>query len=152
MVQQDRFIIARALKAWMRNLYGMRAGLKTINNRLLFRGYHAIGTQGSPCWLPTTAVSAWRGNRGGRTWQWPNGSMSSSVTSPDFNFTWQMADLGYIFLPGERFQQRCQAYRSMEVVVRYTSVELFTVVPNRLLHSPTDTSPVSSTGTFSETP
>ena len=40
MVQQDRFISARALTA-MRNLYGMRAGRKTINNRLLSCGFHA---------------------------------------------------------------------------------------------------------------
>ena len=42
-----------------------------------------IGPQGSPCWLPTTALSAWIGHRGGRTWQWPIGSMSPSVMSPD---------------------------------------------------------------------
>ena len=47
-----------------------------------------IDPQGSPCWLPTATVSTWSGNRGDRTWQWPIGSMSSSVTSPDSNFTW----------------------------------------------------------------
>ena len=41
----------------------------------------------SPCWLPTTVVSAWSGRRGGGTWQWPTGSMSSSVMSRDSNFT-----------------------------------------------------------------
>ena len=41
MVRQDRFLSARALTAWMRNLYGMRAGRTTVNNRLLSRGYRA---------------------------------------------------------------------------------------------------------------
>ena len=41
MVRQDRFICAWALTAQMRNLYGMKAGQKTINNRLLCHGYHA---------------------------------------------------------------------------------------------------------------
>ena len=40
MVRQDRFLSARAL-ARMRNLYGMRAGRATVNNRLLSRGYRA---------------------------------------------------------------------------------------------------------------
>ena len=39
----------------------------------------------SPCWLPTIAVSAWIGHRGGRIWQWPIASMSYSVASPDSN-------------------------------------------------------------------
>ena len=37
MVRQDCFISARALTARMRNLYGMKAGRKAINNRLLSR-------------------------------------------------------------------------------------------------------------------
>ena len=41
MVRQDRFISVGALTAQMRNFYGMRAGQKTINNRLLFRGHRA---------------------------------------------------------------------------------------------------------------
>ena len=41
MVRQDRSISTRALTAWMRNLYGMRPGQKTINNRLFSRGYRA---------------------------------------------------------------------------------------------------------------
>ena len=46
-----------------------------------------IDPQRSPCWLPTTVVSAWSRRRGGGTWQWPTGSMSSSVMSRDSNFT-----------------------------------------------------------------
>ena len=87
-VQQNHFISARALTAQMKNLYGMRVGRKSINSRLLSCGYHTyIDPQGSPCWLPTTAVSAWSGHRGGRTRQWPIGTMPSSVTGPDSNFT-----------------------------------------------------------------
>ena len=41
MVRQDRFLSARALTARMRNLYGMRTGRTTVNNRLLSRGYRA---------------------------------------------------------------------------------------------------------------
>ena len=41
MVRQDRLLSARALTARMRNLYGMRAGRTTVNNRLLSRGYWA---------------------------------------------------------------------------------------------------------------
>ena len=41
MIRQDRFLSARALTARMRNLYGMRAGRTTVNNRLLSRGYRA---------------------------------------------------------------------------------------------------------------
>ena len=46
-----------------------------------------IDPQRIPCWLPTTVVSVWSGRRGGGTWQWPTGSMSSSVMSRDSNFT-----------------------------------------------------------------
>ena len=46
-----------------------------------------IDPQRSPCWLPTTIVSAWSGRRGGGTWQRPTGSMSSSVMRRDSNFT-----------------------------------------------------------------
>ena len=41
MVWQDHFISARVLTAWMRNLHGMTAGRKTINNLFLSCGYHA---------------------------------------------------------------------------------------------------------------
>ena len=46
-----------------------------------------IYPKGSPCWPPTTAVTNWSGHRGGRTWHWSIASKSSSVTSPDSNFT-----------------------------------------------------------------
>ena len=110
-----------------------------------------IDPQGSPCWLPTIAVYAWSGHRGGRTWQCPISNMSSSVMSPDSNFTWQMAGLGYIVYLVSASSIGARFMGSKLVVARCTSGELFTVVPNRLLCSPTDTSPVSSTGEFYET-
>ena len=88
MVQQDCFIGAWALMVQRSNLYRMRAGLKTNNNGSCPVVTVPMDPQGSPCWLPTTAVSTWSGHRGVRTWQWPIGSMSSLVTSPDSNFTW----------------------------------------------------------------
>ena len=39
MVRQHRFVSARAFTVRMKNLFGMRAVLKTINNQLLSRGY-----------------------------------------------------------------------------------------------------------------
>ena len=41
MVREDRFISARSLSERMRNVYGVRATRKTINNRLVARGYRA---------------------------------------------------------------------------------------------------------------
>ena len=49
--------------------------------------------QGSHCSWPATAASTGSGSRGSRTWQWPIGTMSSSVTSQDSNFTREMAGL-----------------------------------------------------------
>ena len=49
MVRQDRFLSARALTARMRNLYGMKAGRTTVNNRLLSRGYRAYRPTTKPC-------------------------------------------------------------------------------------------------------
>ena len=111
-----------------------------------------IDPHGNSCWLPTTAVSAWSGRGGGRTWQWSIGSMSSSVTSPDFNFTRQMAGLGYVVFLVSTSCKGARLIRSRLMVVRYTSGELLTVVPNRLFCSLTDTLPVSSTGAFYKTP
>ena len=55
-------------------------------------------------------------------------------------------------LPGEHFQQRCQAYRVQASSGSVHVLGVFSVVPNRLLCSPTDTSPVVSTGAFCGTP
>ena len=63
----------------------------------------------SPCWLPTIVVSTWSGRRGGGTWQWPTGSMSSSVMSRDSNSV--DGRLRVRRLPGESFRPGCQAHR-----------------------------------------
>ena len=152
MAQQDRFISAGAWTVQMRNLYGMMVGRKTINNQLFSMVTVPIDPQGSPCWLPAYAVSAWSGHRGGRTWQWPIGSMSSSVTSPDSNFTRYMAGSGYVVyhVSGYIRGARLKGFKLM--VFRYMYGELFTVVPNHLFCSPTSTSLMSSMGAFCETP
>ena len=148
MAQQDRFISAVAWTLQMRNLYGMRAGRKTINNQLFSMVTVPIDPQGSPCWLPTNAISAWSGHRGGRTWQWPVGSMSSSMTSPDSNFTQYMAGSGYVVYQVSASIKSARLKGSKLMVFRYMYGELFTVVPNHLLCSPTSTSLVSSMGHF----
>ena len=53
MVWQDRFISARALTVQVRNLYGKRAGRKTISNRLLSCGYHDYRPTNKP---PMTTI------------------------------------------------------------------------------------------------
>ena len=72
-----------------------------------------IDPQRSPCWLPTTGVSAWSGHRGRRTWQWPIGSMSSSVfgDEPWFQLYPATSRLRVRRLLSLRFQHRCQANR-----------------------------------------
>ena len=87
MVRQDRFLSARP---WRRGWeicteWGLVAQRLTTDSCSVVTGH--IDPQRSPCWLPTTVVSAWNGRRGGGTWQWPTGSMSSSVMSRDSNFT-----------------------------------------------------------------
>ena len=84
----DRIALsARALTAQMRNLYGIKLAGNLSTTGSCPVDTVPIDPQGSPCWLSTAAVSAWSGHRCGRTWQWPIGSISSSVTSPDSNFT-----------------------------------------------------------------
>ena len=53
MVQRHRFISAWALTVRMRNLYGMRAVQKTINNHLFPVITVIFDPQGNTCWLPT---------------------------------------------------------------------------------------------------
>ena len=88
MVSQDCFTNARALMAWMRNLYGWELAGKPSTAGSCPVVTMPIDPHGSPCWLPNATISAWSGNRGDRTRLWPIGSMSSSVTSPDSSFTW----------------------------------------------------------------
>ena len=111
-----------------------------------------IDPQRSPCWLPTTVVCAWSGRRGGGTWQWPTGSMSSSVMSRDSNFTRSMAGLGYAIYLVSASGQGARLIGSKLVVVPSTYRELSTIAPNPLLCSLTDISPLCSIGAFCKTP
>ena len=84
-------IVSWVLGPWRRGWeiwteWGLVAQRLTTDSCPVVTGH--IDPQRSPCWLPTTVVSAWSGRRGGGTWQWPTGSMSSSVMSRDSNFTW----------------------------------------------------------------
>ena len=154
MVQQDRFLSARALTAQMRNLYGMRAGCTTVNNRLLSRGYQAYRPTTKPlltanhCRLRLEWAQRWR-NLTVAHWQ--------HVTFGDESrFQLYPVDgrLRVRPLPGERFRPGCQAQLigSKLVVVRSTYVELSTIAPNPLLCSLTDISLVCSIGAFCKTP
>ena len=83
-------IVSWVLGPWRRGWeicteWGLVAQRLTTDSCPVVTGH--IDPQRSPCWLPTTVVSAWCGRRGGGTWQWPTGSMSSSVMSRDSNFT-----------------------------------------------------------------
>ena len=150
MVRQDRFLSARALTAWMRNLYGMRAGRTTVNNRLLSRGYRA--------YRPTTKPLLTANHRRLRL-NWAQRWRNLTVAH------WQHV----IFGDESRFQlypvdgrlrvrlvrasgQGARLIRSKLVVVRSTYGELSTIAPNPLLCSRTDISPVCSIGAFCKTP
>ena len=83
-------IVSWVLGPWRRGWeicteWGLVAQRLTTDSCPVVTGH--IDPQRSPCWLPTTVVSAWSGRKGGGTWQWPTGSMSSSVMSRDSNFT-----------------------------------------------------------------
>ena len=137
MVRQDRFISARALTARMRNLYGMKVGRRTINNQLLSRGYSAFY---KPTRKPLLTANHHR-HRLEWAQSWQNLTMAH----------WQHV----IFGDESRFHLYSADSRLRYVVYLvawFISGKLFTVVPNRLLCSPTDTSLVSSTWAFCETP
>ena len=154
MVQQDHFTSARSLTAQMRNLYGMRAGHKPLTTDTCPIVTMPIDPHGSLCWLPTTDVSAWSGHRGGKIWHgplaawhlWWRVQIPTSIFQPGRWQAWSTSFTWWV-LPA-----RYQAYWVQVVVVRYTSEELFNVVPNCPLPFPTDTSLVSSIGAFWETP
>ena len=78
MVRQDRFI-SEICRKWGLTGQPSTSGFCPAVTML-------IDPQGSPCSLPTTAVSAWSEHRGSRTWQWPIGSMPYSVTSPGLGY------------------------------------------------------------------
>ena len=111
MVRQDRFLSARALMARMRNLYGMRAGRTTVNNRLLSRGYRA--------YRPTTKPLLTANHRRLRLeWaqRWRNLTVAHwqhVIFGDESRFQLYPVDgrLRVRRLPGERFRPGCQAHR-----------------------------------------
>ena len=111
MVRQDRFLSARALTVRMRNLYGMRAGRTTVNNRLLSRGYRAYRPTTKPLLtanhhrLRLEWAQRWR-NLTVAYWQ-------HVIFGDESRFQLYPVDdrLRVCRLPGERFRPGCQAHR-----------------------------------------
>ena len=111
MVWQDRFLSARALMAWTRSLYGMRAGRTTVNNRLLSRGYRA--------YRPTTKPLLTANNHRLRLeWaqRWRNLTVAHwqhVIFGDESRFQLYLVDgrLRVRRLPGECFRPGCQAQR-----------------------------------------
>ena len=112
MVQQDRFISAPVLTAWMRNLCGMRDDRKTINNRPLSRGYRVY----RPTEKPLLTCTSHRRLCLGCAQGWQNLTMAhwqhvNFGDEPRFKLYPVDDRLRVRRLHGEPFQQRCQAYR-----------------------------------------
>ena len=111
MVRQDRFLGARALTARMRNLYRMRAGHTTVNNRLLSRGYRAYRPTTKPlltanhCRLRLEWAQRWQ-NLTVTHWQ-------HIIFGDESRFQLYPVDgrLRVHRLPVERFRPGCQADR-----------------------------------------
>ena len=111
MVRQDRFLSDQALTARMRNLYGMRAGRTTVNNRLLSHGYRA--------YRPTTKPLLTANHRHLRLeWaqRWRNLTVAHwqhVIFGDESRFQLYPVDgrLRLRRLPGERFRPGCQAHR-----------------------------------------
>ena len=141
-VRQDTFKSAGIWAVWLRNLYEMRAGGDPIDSRLLFRGYCGYRPTRTPSPLLTANHRRLCLERALK-WQ--------SLTMAHWHHV--------IFNDKSRFQLnpvdgrlrvRCylmsasskgaRLIGSKLVEVRYTSGGLFTVVLNRILCSPTDTS------------
>ena len=106
-----RFLSARAMTARMRNLYGMRAGRTTVNNRLLSHGYRA--------YRPTTKPLLTAHHRHLRLeWaqRWRNLTVAHwqhVIFGDESRFQLYPVDgrLRVRRLPGERFRPGCQAHR-----------------------------------------
>ena len=94
MVRQDRFLSARALTARMRNLYGMRAGRTTVNNRLLSRGYRA--------YRPTTKPLLTANHR--RRLEWAQRWRNLTVMESHLGFCSAFPDIGNYF-PNSRYRE-----------------------------------------------
>ena len=111
MVWQYRFLSARALRAQMRNLYGMRAGRTTVNNRLLSHGYRA--------YRPTTKPLLTANHRrlclewAQRWWNLTVAHWQHVIFGDESRFQLYPVDgrLRVCRLPGERFRPGCQGHR-----------------------------------------
>ena len=148
MVRQACFLSARALTAWMRNLYGMRAGHTTVDNRLFSCGYWAY----RPTTKPLLTASHHR-LRLEWTQRWRNLTVAHwqhVIFGDESRFQLYLVDgrLRVRRLPGERFRPGCQAHRVQAGGGSSTYGELSTIAPNSLLCSLTDISPVCSIGAF----
>ena len=93
------------LKGWMRNLYGMGAGWRTITNQLLYK----------PTRKPLLTANHHRFHLG-LAQRWQNLTMAHWQhvifgDEPRFQLNPIDGRLSVNCLPGECFQQRCQAYR-----------------------------------------
>ena len=111
MVREDRLKSARALNERMRNLYGVRVGRKTINNRLVARGYRARRILRKP--LLTANHRRLRLDWARR---WQNLTMaawSHVIWGDESRFQLYPVDgrMRVRRLPGERFRQDCQGAR-----------------------------------------
>ena len=109
-VRQNLFISALALMVRMRNWYQMRAGQKTINSCLVSRSYRA--------YRPTRKALLTANHRR-LFWvqRWQNlirVHWQHVIFHYESRFQLFLADgrLRLHNLPGEHFQQRCQAYRA----------------------------------------
>ena len=111
MVGKDCFISACTLKAWMRNLYGMMCGRIAVNNQFMSHGYSAYGPTRK---LLLTANPRHVRLEWAQKWQRPTMAHWQHVIFGDESrFQLYLVDgrLRVHCLPGERFQQRCQADR-----------------------------------------
>ena len=111
MVREYRFISARAMTAQIRNSYRIRAARKTIKNRLLSRSYHAFKFARKTLLIDNHCL--FRLEWGQR---WHNLTMAHwqhVISGEESKFQLYPVDgrLRICCLPGDRFQQRCQAYR-----------------------------------------
>lgn len=111
MVRQDRYKSARFLTERMRNLYGVRAGRKTINNRLVERGYRARRP------LRKTPLTAYH-RRMRLAWaqRWRNLTVvhwQHIIFGDESRFQLYPVDgrMRVRRLPGERFLEDCQVDR-----------------------------------------
>ena len=117
MVRQDRFLSARALTAWMRNLYGMSAGRTMVNNWLLSHGYRDVLKLLKS--ITTTKPLLTANHRRLRLeWaqRWRNLTVAHwqhVILGDESRFQLYPVDgrLRVCRLPGERFRPGCQAHR-----------------------------------------